>query len=321
MSHSLRFGAFPLGLAGGPGGVAAGPPDDLERVQQAFVALAGDGPPLLVRMYVPWSGAASTSAALAQVAQLAAAPVDWDLVLTYRDRDGDVQAWARFVDAVVTAHGSRFDSIQVTGEANIAHIPDAADGAFPRATEALATGIVVAAEARRRVGASAAIGFAVGPEPDPAAGDGFWSELARRGGAAFAAGLDYVGLDMYPDVFGAPIPLDQIDTAVDRLLRSLRSDAMPIAGIDADTPIRICENGWPTGPQRSEERQADVLETIIRAVHARKDELNVTHWELFTLRDADSSQPDLFHNFGVLHDDYSPKPAFDRLRHLIAELR
>jgi hypothetical protein len=49
--------------------------------------------------------------------------------------------------------------------------------------------------------------------------------------------------------------------------------------------------------------------------------LHVTHWELFTLRDADSSQPDLFHNFGILRADYSPKPAFDRLRRLIAELR
>jgi len=56
------------------------------------------------------------------------------------------------------------------------------------------------------------------------------------------------------------------------------------------------------------------------AVHARSDELNVTHWELFTLRDADSSNHDLFHNFGVLHHDYSRKPAFDRLVGLFKEL-
>jgi hypothetical protein len=43
--------------------------------------------------------------------------------------------------------------------------------------------------------------------------------------------------------------------------------------------------------------------------------------ELFTLRDADSSNDDLFHQFGVLRDDYTPKPAFDRLRALFAELR
>jgi hypothetical protein len=69
------------------------------------------------------------------------------------------------------------------------------------------------------------------------------------------------------------------------------------------------------GPQ-----QADALETVLRAVHARRDELNVTHWELFTLRDADSSSDDMFHQFGVLRDDYTPKPAFERLRSLFAEL-
>ena len=63
-----------------------------------------------------------------------------------------------------------------------------------------------------------------------------------------------------------------------------------------------------------------VLETVLRAVHARRAELNVTHWELFTLRDADSSNDDLFYNFGIMRDDYSRKPAFDRLRSLIAEL-
>jgi hypothetical protein len=56
-------------------------------------------------------------------------------------------------------------------------------------------------------------------------------------------------------------------------------------------------------------------------VHARREELNVTHWELFTLRDADSSRDSLFHQFGVLRDDYSPKPAFERLRGLFRELR
>jgi len=92
------------------------------------------------------------------------------------------------------------------------------------------------------------------------------------------------------------------------------------AGIGSTTPLRVCENGWPTGPDRSEARQADVLEAVLRAVHARSDELNVTHWELFTLRDADSSNHDLFHNFGVLHHDYSRKPEFDRLVGLFKEL-
>ncbi|MDN5797537.1 MAG: hypothetical protein L0H79_17560, partial [Intrasporangium sp.] len=57
-----------------------------------------------------------------------------------------------------------------------------------------------------------------------------------------------------------------------------------------------------------------------RSVHRHRRELNLTHWELFTLRDADSSRDDPFHRFGVLRDDYTPKPAFDRLRRTITEL-
>ena len=47
----------------------------------------------------------------------------------------------------------------------------------------------------------------------------------------------------------------------------------------------------------------------------------MTHWQLFTLRDADSSKDDMFYRFGVLRDDYFPKPAFEVLRDLFAELR
>lgn len=64
-----------------------------------------------------------------------------------------------------------------------------------------------------------------------------------------------------------------------------------------------------------------MLEATLHAVHELRAELNVTHWELFTLRDANSSKEDMFYRFGVLRDDYSPKPAFGVLRDLIAELR
>lgn len=54
-------------------------------------------------------------------------------------------------------------------------------------------------------------------------------------------------------------------------------------------------------------------------MHALRTDLNVTHWELFSLRDADSSKDDLFHRFGVLRDGYSPKPAFHSPCRLISE--
>jgi hypothetical protein len=125
---------------------------------------------------------------------------------------------------------------------------------------------------------------------------------------------------MYPDVFGGPIEPSHVAQAVERLLRSFRETALPIAGIGAAVPIRICETGWPTGPGRTELRQAEVLLTVLRAVHDARIRLNITHWELFTLRDADSARGDIFHQFGVLHDDYSPKLVFEPLCALLSEL-
>jgi hypothetical protein len=140
------------------------------------------------------------------------------------------------------------------------------------------------------------------------------------GGEQFAAAVDYAGIDIYPDVFGPRISPDELPAAVEWLLRTFRERDLATAGIAPSVPIRICENGWPTGPDRPEEQQAIVLERIVRTVHALRADLNITHWELFTLRDADSSKNDLFHRFGVLRDDYSPKLAFHTLRRLISEL-
>jgi hypothetical protein len=125
---------------------------------------------------------------------------------------------------------------------------------------------------------------------------------------------------MYPGVFGPPTPVDGLPAAVRWVLQTYRERMLPLAGITAATPVRVCENGWPTGPDRPEQTQARVLETVVRAVSDLRAELNVTHWELFALRDADTSGDTLFHHFGVLRDDYSAKPAFGVLRELIAEL-
>ena len=315
----LKFGVFPLGIAGGPEGVAAGPPDDFDAIGRAVLELQGEGRLLLPRMYVVWTGAASTPAVDAQIATLTTGGLPWDLVLCYRDPGGDVAAWARFVAGVVTRHGRELSAVQVTGEPNLTWVPQAADGAFPGAREALVHGVLAAGDAKRATGATADIGFAVVPETDPAA-SGFWAGVRDLGGPAFAAALDYAGIDLYPDVFGPPIALAGLPAAVERLLRDFRERDLVTAGVPATVPIRICENGWPTGPDRPEEKQASVLEAVIRAVHGLRGELNVTHWELFTLRDADSAKDDLFHRFGVLRSDYTPKPAFHTLRRLIAEL-
>ncbi|WP_198953352.1 hypothetical protein [Kitasatospora sp. CB01950] len=85
-------------------------------------------------------------------------------------------------------------------------------------------------------------------------------------------------------------------------------------------PIRICENGWPTGPGRSEQAQARTLETVVRTVAGQAAALNLDGYTLFALRDADSRGDTLFHGFGLLRDDHTRKAAFEAYRRLIAEL-
>jgi exo-beta-1,3-glucanase (GH17 family) len=85
-------------------------------------------------------------------------------------------------------------------------------------------------------------------------------------------------------------------------------------------PIHVAENGWPTGPERSYGQQAEAIESIIRTINDYRGNYNVTHYELFDLRDADSSNPGMFSQFGILHDDYTPKPAFEVYRKLVEEL-
>jgi hypothetical protein len=104
------------------------------------------------------------------------------------------------------------------------------------------------------------------------------------------------------------------------VLTHFRHTNMAAANIPAPVPVHITENGWATGPDCSYERQAIVLERIIRILHEYRGKLNFTHYELFDLRDADSSHLNIFYQFGLLRDDYTPKPAFAVYHRLIAEL-
>ncbi|MGH2513636.1 MAG: hypothetical protein ACRDGQ_13220 [Candidatus Limnocylindrales bacterium] len=312
----LVFGVFPLGISGGPDGVVIGPPDDFGRIGEALQDLAGDGPPLLVRVYVTFEG--SIASALDQAAQFAQIGSVVDLCLSFHDRDGGVEPWCSFVEQVVREHGSAVGSIGITNEANLSTVPFAPDGAYPRALEALVDGFLAAAAPKREVGATAALGFtAAGDADSPTDADRFWRAVAQRGGEAFATALDFAGLTIYPGGFDSrPMSTSELARRTITLLTVFRTQ-LSTARISASVPIRVSECGWPTGPGRTDADQAEALSAILDAVSSVRAELGVTHWELFTLRDANSSGPDLFGHFGVLRDDYSPKPAYATLRTLI----
>ena len=56
----------------------------------------------------------------------------------------------------------------------------------------------------------------------------------------------------------------------------------------------------------------------VETVAGLRGELGVTHWELFTLRDADTSRDGMFFQFGGVRDDYTPNAAYDVLRKLVS---
>ncbi|MDI6100404.1 hypothetical protein QLQ12_17490 [Actinoplanes sp. NEAU-A12] len=147
----------------------------------------------------------------------------------------------------------------------------------------------------------------------------FWTDLGRRGGEEFRSALDYAGLDFFPDVF-QPIPADRLSEAVTGVLALFRRQSLAAAGIADSVPIHITEHGWGTGVGRPYSRQADVLDTVVRAIDEHSEELNITTYEHFALRDADSDHDHPLFQLGILDSHYEPKPAAATYRNLIAEL-
>jgi hypothetical protein len=81
------------------------------------------------------------------------------------------------------------------------------------------------------------------------------------------------------------------------------------------------ETGFPTGPgARSDARQAQVAETLVRAVHDYRGNYNVSDFRWFNLRDGDSRSGNYQTQYGLLRDDYTEKPAFGVFARLVSEL-
>lgn len=318
----LTFGVFPLGAAGMAHGVAIGAPDDYERIESAINDLAGperlESGRFLVRNYVRYTGAASRLAVLNQIGEILQVPVLWDLVLCFRYGGSDLTGWLELINDIVTRFGQRLGALQVTCEANMPDAPDGADGAQPMARQALVQGVLAARKAVVASGATVDVGFAV--TPTFYANEDFWPEIARLGADAFGKAVDYAGIDLYLDVFGPRLPFDRIPVATRAVLHQFRHRDLATAGIPESVPIRICEGGWPTSSDRPYDQQSQVLELVIRSIASLASDLHITHYELFELRDADSSVDQIFYQFGIMRDDYVLKPAYDVFKRLVDEL-
>jgi hypothetical protein len=317
----LIFGIYPGGSTGFGSGQAI-TADDPARIHEALDHLQAGHAPFLVRGYLPYTGSFSAAQILASktpaaVEQYIQDGRKLDLVLQFRQPDLD--GWLTFIRQAIRRYNSMLATLQITEEANVTMTPEV-DGCIPQVREALVRGVITAKEEIQRFGLDIQVGFNAAPSFDPA--DDFWPAIAVLGGQSFLDALDYVGFDFFPDVFR---PLSDareatLRAAVAGVLSHFRNVSLAAGNIPQTCPIHITEHGWPTGPARSPERQAEVVELVIRTIHEHRKQFNITHYEHFALRDANSSNPDLLAQFGLLRDDYSPKPAFAHYRQLIADL-
>jgi len=313
----LIFGVHPFGKAGMAEGVATGAPDDFNKIGQAISELKGDAKDFVIRSYTHYYGPESAEAVLSEIGQLLQIEVQWDIVLGFRYEGMELGGWLRLIRDIIEKYGNSLYTLQITGEANLLNMPGAGDGYCPNVRQALVQGMIEARKAIKEFGVSTNIGFGVALTWQ--CGNDFWEEIGRIGGEEFVEALDYVGFDFYPDVFWR-IPLENIPAGIKMGLESFRQKDLKTGHIPETVPIRITENGWATNSERPYELQAKVLETVIRTIYDLREELNITHYELFGLRDANSSNDNFFYQFGIMRDDYTPKPAFEVYKNLICEL-
>ncbi|MFN8161019.1 MAG: hypothetical protein U0R52_08280 [Solirubrobacterales bacterium] len=325
----LLFGITPAGRSGATGAPIPVTPGTRAQTLTALRRLRAPHRPLVLRLNrFFWAlGAEGFRKFLRRAHGYTRRGFRVELQLRYHPapgQEGRIGRWVRFVRHVTAAFGADRGvvGIQVANEVNLAPIaPDASDSAYEGADEALVRGVIAAhsvAAARRydHLG----IGFNWVYWPPLAREETFFASLADLGGRRFARSVDWVGLDAYPGTFypSTATPGAERDAMVAGLSR-LRC-LMPLAGLGHRVPIHVEENGWPTGPGRTAADQRLALRAMVGAVNRFRGTFGVTDYRWFSLRDHNSSSPNFQHHYGLLRDDYTPKPAFGEYRRLIRRL-
>jgi hypothetical protein len=327
----LRFGITP-GVQTGQLGTGPQPPrtpEDPKKQLAAFHALVPPHVPFVLRLHrFFWSeGEAGVKHFLALTRRYTRAGYLVELQLRYHPdskQEGDIGAWTRHVRDVVDRFGRnrRVVAIQVTNEVNLPDSPDSSDGAYDGGRDALIKGVIAAKdEARKRHYRQLEIGFNWAYRYTPQGDQKFWDYLRDHGGKRFGRALDWLGLDAYPGTFFPPAgtPGGERDALVNAM-SSLRCYAGG-AHIPMSVPIHVEENGFPTSkPTRSYQRQAQSLETQVRAFNDFRGTYNVSDYRWFNLRDGNSLSPNFQTQYGLMTDTYAQKPAFARYRALVAQL-
>jgi len=324
----LRMGIGPNGPSGAAGVAVAPVPDNPRKTLAALARLRPRHAPLVLRLNrFFWSdGERGLRHFLALSRRYTSRGYLVEIQVRYHPtarQEGDIPAWTRWVRRVVRAFGPnrRVVGLQIANEVNLTFSPDSSDGAYRGAREALVQGVIAASdEARRRGFRQLTVGFNWYFQLPPATEASFW-EAIRAGGPRFRRAVDWVGLDAYPGTF-FPLSLPPARTGEGMLagLNTLRGCWLRRAGIPPSVPIHVEENGWPTGKGRPDADQAVAMRSMVGAVDRARRAYHVTDYRWFSLRDHRTSSPNFQHHYGILRDDYSPKPAFAVYRGLLARL-
>jgi hypothetical protein len=329
----VRFGVGPR-LAGEAGSAQTTPtvPEDARKRAAALLRLKGNRffAVRLNRLFMAdgRKGIASFRRMAARYARLG---LEVELQVRYHPRDsddGNIAKWLRYVRSVVRAFGPNHavTGLQITNEVNISYSKNTSDGFYKRAVEALVRGVIEAKRTSRRLGYDhQLIGFNYAfRSAGPVASDdaGFWRSVGRRGGARLRRATDWVGLDIYPGTFTPGLllqtPIVDIGDSFLEGVAQVRECYMPLAGFGRSTPLRVEETGYPTGPGRTEAAQVRATREFVHAAVAYRGTYGISDFRWFGLRDNNSEGPNFQSFFGLLRDDYSPKPAYGVYRRLVA---
>jgi hypothetical protein len=326
------MGITPAGEAGAAGPAVPLVPIDQRKTLGALRRLRPQGRPFVLRLNrFFWSDGRRGVHRFEQLTRLyTRRGYRVELQLRYHPRpsqEGNIDAWVRFVRRVVRRFGQnpRVIGLQVTNEVNFFRFaPDASDAAYDRARRALVRGVEAAHRLVERMGFQRlTVGFNWAYRTTPDREARFWGFLREHGGRRFARSVDWVGLDAYPGTvfppLEPPVGTGYRDGMVNAMSQ-LRECFMPIARLGRKVPIHVEENGWPTGPGRPEPEQVRAMRQMVGAVHDFRGTYNVTDYRWFDLRDHNSSGPSFQQHYGLLRDDYSPKPAFGVYRDLVRRI-
>ncbi|MBB4925153.1 hypothetical protein [Kitasatospora kifunensis] len=305
----LALGIYPGGYAGG--GSKDGAPDDGAKVVKALDRLQ-DGSGFLVREYTGYNGTQTGGADAKQFFGYLGHGRKLDLVLSYPGQNTPLDGWLQYVREEVRVAGPRSASISLGVDVNLLAASD------PSMVPGVVAGIEAAKDEARELGLrKLRIGFDEGAFGQ--ADTTFWQSLATTGGTKLRDSIDYVGVELYPDVF-RPSPGDLGQQAVSAI-NVVRTQEMPIAGLGDKVAIHVAENGWDTLAPRTEAQQSAALTSELTAINANRAKLNITSYEYFDLRDDKSNSTNMLDHLGLLNDDYTPKTAFQTYRQLVRQLK